>query len=61
MISKNRDEVITLNYSKNSESLAEKQITSNDLISDLNELKNLNHIKNNGIYNSLLIKANFFN
>lgn len=57
IITSNYDETIIINYFKDKESEIKKIVNSEDLINDLSELKNLNQIKNNGIYNSLLAKG----
>lgn len=59
IISKNQYETIIINYSKTGNSYVTK--TLEDLIIDLNELKKINQFKNNGIYNSLFIKATLTN
>lgn len=55
IITEENDEALIINYSQSENSYISK--TFGDLIKDLNELKELNQFKNNGIYNSLLTKA----
>ena len=55
LITENNDETLIINYSQTGNSYINK--TFDDLIKDLNELKEINQFKNNGIYNSLLAKA----
>ncbi|MCL5970724.1 MAG: hypothetical protein M1450_04460, partial [Patescibacteria group bacterium] len=55
IITEENDETLIINYSRTENSYISK--TFDDLIKDLNELKEINQFKNNGIYNSLLAKA----
>nr|MBI5456050.1 C39 family peptidase [Candidatus Levybacteria bacterium] len=55
IITKNNDETLIINYSQTEGSRISK--TFEDLINDLSELKKLNQFKNDGIYNSLLVKV----
>ncbi|MEK7502600.1 MAG: hypothetical protein AAB609_03670, partial [Patescibacteria group bacterium] len=56
IVSDNNDETLEIDYSQNQTSEIKRSVSSQDLINDLNELKNLGLFKNNGIYNSLLAK-----
>lgn len=60
IIRRNKDEIITINYSQDKASEINKIVTPQSLIDDLNDLKNLNLINNDGIYNSLLAKVAIF-